>query len=319
MKPRRRAGRVVLAVLAVLLVLVVSLWLYLDFSMKRVAAFADYGGRPAATAGTNWLMVGSDSRENLTEAQKKELGTGDVAGGRTDTIMLLHIPDSSGQPTLVSLPRDTLVPINGHGKDKLNAAYAYGGPTLLTRTVEEVTHLRIDHYAEIGLDGFAGVVDAVGGVRMCIDKPMHDPKAALDLNPGCQDLNGTQALGYVRTRAYARADLERVEHQRQFLSALVSKSTSFGVLANPFQSIPMALGGVKAVTVGDGDHLHNVVGLAFAMSGGLVTTTAPVASTPTVPGVGSVVLWDESKASRLFGALGQDKPLPADVITRPGG
>jgi anionic cell wall polymer biosynthesis LytR-Cps2A-Psr (LCP) family protein len=149
---------------------------------------------------------------------------------------------------------------------------------------------------------------------------MHDPKAALDLNPGCQNLNGTQGLGYVRTRAYARADLERVEHQRQFLSALVSKATSFGVLANPFQSIPMAFGGVKALTVDDSDHLHNLVGLAFAMGGGgLVTTTAPVASTPTVPGVGSVVLWDESKASRLFDALRQDKPVPADVITRPGG
>ena len=120
-------------------------------------------GGPAAGPGTNWLVVGSDSREGLSDQQVKDLHLGKVAGRRTDTIILLHKP-ASGPPTLVSLPRDSYVPIPGHGRNKLNAAYAFGGAPLLARTVETVTGLRIDHYAEVGFGGFVGMTDAVGGV-----------------------------------------------------------------------------------------------------------------------------------------------------------
>lgn len=313
--PRRksRVGRTIGIILLILVLLAIGMFVYADFSLKRVNALSDYAGRPAAGSGTNWLMVGSDSREGLTEAQKAELATGDSAGARTDTIMLLHIP-SSGKPTLVSLLRDSYVDIPGNGKNKLNAAYAFGGAPLLQQTVEGATGLHIDHYMEIGFAGFAGVVDSVGGVNMCIDKPMVDPKAGLNLQPGCQDLTGSQALGYVRTRATPSADLDRVVHQRQFLSAVVSKVTSPSVTLNPFRVVPLLSSVPGALTVNTGDHLWNLMSLAFAVgSKDLTTTTVPMSGSRNT-NVGSVVIWDKDKATRLFAALKTDAEVPPDVL-----
>src|SRR4029453_504861 len=115
----------------------------------------------------DWLIVGSDSRQGLDESRRSELGTGQAAGRRADTMMLLHIPRGTGKPGLVSLPRDPYVPTPGHGRNKLNAAYAFGGPTLLARTVEGVTGIRLDRYMEVGFDGFARVVDPAGGGQTC--------------------------------------------------------------------------------------------------------------------------------------------------------
>src|SRR5699024_10809470 len=115
------------------------------------------------------LLVGSDSRQGLSEEDQAELGTGgDVGIGRTDTIMLLHIP-RSGSAQLVSIPRDSYVNVPGFGSDKINAAFTYGGPQLLAQTVEEATGVGIDHYAEIGMGGLANVVDSVGGVEICVE------------------------------------------------------------------------------------------------------------------------------------------------------
>jgi LCP family protein required for cell wall assembly len=227
--------------------------------------------------------------------------------------MLLHIPRGGGAPTLVSLPRDSYVPIPGRGRNKLNAAYAFGGPRLLAQTVEQVTGIRIDHYMEVGFDGFAATVNAVGGVRICVDQAMRDPKAGLNLRAGCQVLDSREALGYVRTRASARGDLDRVQRQQEFLGALIDQATSPGVLLNPLRSVPLALNGADAVAVDDGDHIWHLVRFPFAMravSGGDgVAMTVPVAGTETVPGAGSVVRWDREKALALFEALRQDRPV----------
>lgn len=316
---RRRTGRVILSILLIIVLALVGLLVYLDFSMKRVDALGQANSVPAGP-GTNWLMVGSDSREGLTPEQEAQLATGDqgdAGGQRSDTMMLLHIPSGSEKPTLVSLPRDTYVSIPGHGKNKLNAAFAFGGAPLLVQTVEQATNVHIDHFAQIGFAGFAGVVDAIGGVDMCVDKPMKDPKAGIDLQPGCQNLNGANALGYVRTRATARADLDRVVHQRQFLGALAKKATSPGVLLNPFESIPMVINGTTLLTVDNGDHIWNVAGMALAIGGGsdnLVTTTVPLGKSVSVSGVGDAVTWDTSKAKQLFGALAQDQPVPQSAL-----
>jgi LCP family protein required for cell wall assembly len=311
---RRRWGRWIGVALAVVLVLVVGLAVLVDTRLRRIDALPDYSGRPAVTPGTDWLVVGSDSRQGLTPEEKRKLATGDANGGRTDTMMLLHIPRRGhGAPTLVSLPRDSYVPIPGHGSNKLNAAYAFGGPKLLVRTVENVTGIRIDHYMEIGFDGFATAVDAVGGVRLCIDRPMRDPKAGLNIGAGCQVLNSRQALGYVRTRASARGDLDRVQRQRQFLGALTDKAVSPGVLLNPFKSVPLALNGTESITVANGDHLHHLAGFLLAMravsGGGGLATTVPVGGGGFEPGAGSVVRWDRTKALALFDALKQDRPV----------
>ncbi|SHF28430.1 LCP family protein [Streptoalloteichus hindustanus] len=313
-KPKRRVGRVIGVLFVVLLLLVVGGWIYLDSSLRRVSALPDYPNRPAKGAGTNWLLVGSDSREGLSEEDREALSTGGAAGQRTDTIMLVHLPDGSGPATLVSLPRDSYVPIQGNGRNKLNAAFAWGGPQLLVRTVEEATGLRMDHYAEIGFGGFRDVVDAVGGVEMCLKEPMKDPLAGIDLPAGCQELDGAQALGYVRTRASARADLDRVQRQREFLSALVAKATSFGTLVNPFRVVPLVTSVPGAVSLNDGDHLHHLAAMGWALSGSPVTTTVPIGSTGNAPNAGSVVHWDKTRAGRLFELLRNDQPVPQDLV-----
>jgi len=299
--------------LLVVLALLLGLAVWVDLRLQRVDALSDYADRPAATPGADWLIVGSDSREGLTAEQRRRLGTGQAAGRRADTMMLLHIPRGGGSPTLVSLPRDSYVPIPGRGRNKLNAAYAFGGPKLLAQTVEQVTGIRIDHYMEIGFDGFASVVDAVGGVRICVKEPINDPNAALRLKAGCQELNSKQALGYVRTRASARGDLDRVERQRELLGALIDKATSPGVILNPFRNLRLVLSGTDAIAVDDGDHVHSLLRFPFAMravSGhGGIATTVPVAGTQTVSGAGSVVLWDRQKALALFEALSQDRSV----------
>lgn len=301
-------------------------YVLLDSALPRVPAFTDYPGRVARSAGTNWLLVGSDSRQGLTEQQIRELDTGDQAdagGARTDTMMLLHIPSGSGAATLISLPRDTLASIDGHGENKLNAAFAFGGPTLLTRTVEEATGLHVDHYLQVGFGGFVGVTDAVGGVQMCLNSSVQDPLINLDLKPGCQNLDGDQALKYARSRhAFAGGDLDRVQHQRQFLSALLKKASSPGVLANPVHSIPMVLKGTSTLTFSDGDHLFTLglLGYRLLRGAGLVTTTVPVGGSRTVAGgVGDTLLWDQARATKLFTALKEDKPLPAGVVGGTGG
>ncbi len=319
----RRSRRLLSITLVALLVLITGTVLYLDFSLERVPVFTDYRGRAMETGGTNWLLVGSDSRRGLSEEEERQLSTGgetEAEGARTDTAMLLHVPSGPGAPTLVSLPRDSFVAIHGYGRNKLNASYSLGGPTLLARTVEENTGLHVDHYLEVGLGGFAGVVNAVGGVRMCLPTALHDPKINLNLDAGCQKLDGAQALGFVRTRAFARGDLERAEHQRQLFQALVHKCTSREVLANPFKSLPMVARGAGSVAVSDDDRLHDLGLLAYTMrgvgSGGLVTTTVPVGGSVDVPGVGSALLWDKAKSDGLFRALEQDRPVPPELIVK---
>src|SRR6202012_2658863 len=127
---------------------------------------------------------------------------------------------------MVSLPRDSYVPIPGYGRDKINAAFAMGGARLLVQTVEQATGLRLDHYVEVGFSGFAAVVDALGGVTLCPGAPIDDPLAGIDLPAGCQKLDGRDALGYVRSRATPRADLDRMVNQRQFMSALLDRMAS---------------------------------------------------------------------------------------------
>jgi LCP family protein required for cell wall assembly len=314
-RPRRRGrwGRRIGLVLLVLVVLLVGMGVWVDSRLNRVDALRDYRERPAATPGADWLIVGSDSRQGLDENRRRELGTGQATGRRADTMMLLHIPRGTGKPALISLPRDSYVPIPGHGRNKLNAAYAFGGPPLLARTVEEVTGIRLDRYMEVGFDGFASVVEAVGGVQICPEKAMRDPMAGLNVKAGCQVVGSRQALAYVRTRAGGRGDLDRVERQQEFLGSLVDRATSPGVLLNPFRSVPLMRTGTDSVAVDEAAHVWNLVRFPFAMRSiageGGITTTVPVAGGASVPGAGSVVLWDRERALALFGALKRDQSV----------
>lgn len=291
-----------------------SLWA--EVALRRVAVFGDYDGRPAPSAGTNWLLVGSDSRSDLTEQQQAELSTGgEVGTGRTDTILLVHLPGllSAEPATLVSIPRDSYVDIPGYGMDKLNAAFAVGGPPLLAQTVEQSTGLRLDHYAELGFAGFGRVVDALGGVTVCPADPINDPLAGIDLPAGCQVLNGPNALGYVRTRATPRADLDRMLHQREFMSAMLQRAGSPAVWLNPWRWYSVPRAGLSAVTVDAQAHVWNLARLGWALSGSPITVTVPIGDF-TANEAGEVVIWDPDAAGSLFEALRTDAPVPQQVI-----
>jgi LCP family protein required for cell wall assembly len=316
-RPARRKprwGRRIGIAFLVLILLIAGGLVWMDFSLNRVTAIEDYPGRPAEAAGTNWLIVGSDSREGLTEEQKAELTTGDAGGKRTDTILVAHIPDNDTPPTLLSIPRDSQVDVPGHGSNKINAAFSLGGAPLLVKTVEAKTGLRIEHYAEISFGGFADIVNAVGGVEMDIPEEMHDTKTGVTIPAGHQTLNGTQALGFVRMRyssSTPRSDLDRVVNQRKFIGALAGEVASPGTLLNPFTLFPVIGGITDALTVDDGDHLWNLASLGMAMSGisdgSTVTGTVPVTDS-------SAKNWDETKSKQLFDALRNDTVIPEGAL-----
>lgn len=310
----RRLGRTLLILLLIVVVVLVGLVFYYDGQLRRVDALPSYAGRPANTPGTTWLVVGSDSRSDLSAAQKENLATGDADGSRTDTIMLVYKPPS-GTAAMVSVPRDLYVPVPGQGEYKINAAFNLGGPRLLVQTIEQLSGVRIDHYAEIGFGGFDALVNAVGGVEMCIDQPLNDPKAGLRLPAGCQTLDGAQALGFVRTRAFANADLVRVSNQRKFLSALMSRATSPSVLLNPFRLFPFVSGTVNTLTVDNGTHIWDLARLALWLRGSPVTITTPNGG-PVSTWDGDSLLVDDSTTAffekmRTGRELGQSDGAPS--------
>lgn len=304
------AGLLTGALLAAAGVVLGAAWF--DTTVHREQVLGDYPGRPAPGRGTNWLLVGSDSRQGLSDAQQRDLATGgDIGNGRTDTILLVHVPRPwSGAPvTMVSIPRDSYVPIPEHGKDKINAAFAIGGAALLAKTVEQATGLRLDHYAEIGFGGFAAVVDALGGVTVCPVAPLDDPLAGIDLPAGCQKLDGRNALGYVRTRDTPRADLDRMANQRQFVSALLHDVTQPAVWLDPWRWYAVPRAAADALTVDRGDHVWDLARLGWALHGPTTALTVPIGEFASSQ-AGSVVVWDHQEAGRLFEAMDADAPLP---------
>ena len=307
---RRRPVRTVLRALLVLVLLVV-VWLVgvPAYAWSQVGRVDDTpsGKRPGNQPGETFLLVGSDSREGLSKAQQKKLGTGSTGGQRTDTIMLVHRP-VSGKPVLVSLPRDSYVTVPGHGQDKINAAYAVGGPDLLVQTVEQATGLRVDGYAEVGFGGFVSVIDALDGIRMCVPAAIKDRDSHLDLKKGCQTLDGTTALGYVRMRkADPRGDLGRVERQRQMLAAVAAKAASPATVLNPVRYWRLSNATASAVKVGRDTGVADLgqAGLALrtVSAGDGLTLTVPVANPGYSTPVGSAVLWDEPAAEDMFAAI----------------
>jgi LCP family protein required for cell wall assembly len=304
------------AVFAAMLVIgPVAFYLFLDFKLHRVDLTAADSGRVAGSAGQNWLITGSDSRQGLTARQERQYVTGhDTGGQRSDTIMVLHVPDNGTPATLVSLPRDSYVSIPGYGKTKLNAAFSYGGPQLLAETVQNATGLRIDHYMGIGFGGLVRVVNAVGGVPVCIKSAVHDRSSGLNLTPGCHLLNGGQALAYVRDRhSFSGGDLQRVQDQRVFMRKLLYKATSPAVYTNPIAALRTAVDATSSLTVDRGTHLYQLARIAFALRHPQ-TTTVPTAGGKVTPD-GSALVWNWTEARRLFGALAHDRPVPANLLT----
>jgi LCP family protein required for cell wall assembly len=304
-RPARGRRRIrwgwVKAALALWVVFLVAVPLVAWARVEKVDA-TPRGSRPAEQAGTTYLLVGSDSRQGLTRKQQLAYGVGKGQGRRTDTIMLLHT--GSGPNMLMSIPRDSLVPIPGHGTTKINAAFAYGGPRLLAATIENNTGIRVDDYVEIGFGGFVDVVDAVGGVQICPKQPMKDKLANLDIKKGCQDADGTVALGYARSRhTSGLGDIARAQHQREVVSAVGSKAASPWSVLNPVRYFRLGMAGSKSLRVGTDTGMLATLRFAYAMT----RVNGKSGLTCGVPISDLAVHWDPVRSKKLFRLVAQDR------------
>lgn len=326
--PRSRGRKLALLVLALVVALVgasASGYVWADHALTKGIDLGAVKDRPAPGKGTNYLIVGSDSREGMSAQDRKALHTGGSAdaGRRTDSMMLLHT--GAHGTTMVSLPRDSWMTVPAYvrpdtgvhypaRKNKLNAAFSLGGAPLLVRTVEANTGLRIDHYAEIGFSGFVGIVNAVGGVPMCLDHAVHDPKSGLALTKGCHTLDGRGALAFVRQRHQEKeGDLGRTRNQQKFLAALARKAASPDMLSNPGKALSAASTGLGALSVDNDTHPQDLVSVFRVMRGGrdLVRLNIPVTGRGLATSAGSAVEVDWKLARRVFAQLKEDRPVSA--------
>jgi LCP family protein required for cell wall assembly len=264
----------------------VPLWAYAGATKAK---FEPTGDRPEDGGGTNYLVVGSDARKGLP-------------GRRTDTIMLLHT--GKGPNVLMSIPRDSIVDIPGRGTGKINAAFAYGGPRLLTRTVEANTKIHVDDYVEIGFKGFVSLVDAVGGIQICPKQAVKDKLAHIDIPAGCQEADGKTALGYSRSRhAFALGDIERAQHQREVVSAIGHEVLSWKTVVNPVRYFRVVTGGARSVRLGEGTGPVALAQFAVAMN----RVNGKSGLTCGVPIADLAVNWDQERSEQLFTLLRQNR------------
>jgi LCP family protein required for cell wall assembly len=262
------------------------------------------GERSAAgpTGPLNLLLVGHDG--------DRTGGTTGGSHGRSDTMMLLHLPADRRGATLLSIPRDTVVkaadcpgnaPTALVGAEAVGAAYQRGGLPCAVRSVETLTSLRVDYGIAVGFAGFAGMVDALGGVRMRIPQAVHDRKAHLDLPAGQQLLNGRQALGYVRARVSLGdgSDLSRIARQQQFVRALAARARER--LSDPRRLVAFLRAAGEATTVLPSDSRNELFALVRtlmkASDGSLRTITLPVRILPSQPNQLAV---DRAAAERVL-------------------
>lgn len=315
---RKRIKWTAITVVTLMVVVSVGTYFWADSKLNRQVDLSKVIERPEAGEGTNYLIVGSDSRAGLSDEEKKKLRTGSAEGKRTDSMMILHTGDNG--PTLVSLPRDSDVEIpsfvgsesgksyKGTGRHvKLNAAYAEDGPELLVRTVEFNTGLRIDHYVEIGFAGFANIVDAVGGVELTIPKGgMKDTKSGANFTAGKQTLNGEQALAFVRTRyALAGSDLDRTKNQQKFLAALASQTATPSTVLNPFKLYPTMSSGLDTLIVDKDMGLFDLADMFWAMKG-VTGGDGTSMNMPISGSTGGNLVWDKAKVKTLVDELKND-------------
>ena len=257
-----------------------------------------------------------------------------AAGRRADTMLMVHISARHGTVDVVSLPRDSYVTIPAHlsaagdqvpeRRNKLNAAYAYGGPPLTVATIERSTGVRIDHYLEVDFLGFVRLVDAVGGVDVCSPTRLRDRKAGLRLPAGVTHVDGETGLAYVRARHLdARADLGRVERQQRFLAAMVDRATSRDVLLDPRALVRFLDASLAAVRADPGLTEDELVRLGTRLrhvSGRDIRfRTVPVANPSyRAAGAGAVALWDADAAADVFTAMREDTARPHHGAGRDG-
>ncbi|WP_291378310.1 LCP family protein [Demequina sp.] len=306
-RKRHRIRNALLALLSVVILVLAAFWWWVEGRITHVDALSGVPGTPGQT----YLIVGSDSREGW--------GDDGTVGARTDTIMLIHQPES-GPTALISIPRDSYVEIPGYGGNKINAAFAYGGPQLLVQTVENLSGLTIDRYVEVGFLGVTGMVDAVGGVELCYDADVNDPYSTLVWEAGCHQANGSTALAFSRMRyADPLGDIGRTARQQQVVSAVADGVMSPSTLLNPTKLVPVASAGLDSFRVNDGTGAFDLVRMAMVVNDArgpdAVTGTPPIASiNHRVEGVGSTVLLDPDTIGEFWRTIADGGYAPGTQV-----
>ncbi len=311
---RRRAYLLACCVMSSLVLLVAgAAWgaaSYANDALGRI-----FAGTAGGTSGPlNLLLAGVDLRTGLTPQQQRALHVGHDVSSNSDTLMLIHIAADRSSVTVVSLPRDSWVGIPGHGMNKINAAFGIGGPPLAVATVEQATGLTINDFIEVNFLGFVKVIDALGGVNICLPQAVEDPYSGLRLGAGVHHVNGVTALKYARDRhSFAASDLARIDNQQRLLSSLLKEAISSGTLTDPLRLGQFARAVLGVIKV---DQNLNLIGLADQLRG--ITPaevhflTVPLANTSYLTPTGeSAVLWNQAAAGQLFATL------KADQITEP--
>jgi LCP family protein required for cell wall assembly len=267
--------------------------------------------------GKTWLLVGSDSREDIDDPVLEGAPLGKFEGQRSDTILIMSVPRIGTPLQLTSIPRDLVVTIPAYGetgkkKNKINAAYAFGGPSLSVNTVENLVGVQMDNYAEIGFAGLVNVVNSFNGIRVCPSQDFSDKKSGLEIKEGCQKVDGLTALAYSRMRyADPKGDIGRTERQQEVVTQIVKKSLSPFTLLNPLRAPQTVSAIANAVTVSKGVGPFDLVPLVFALrSGGIDAATLPNKSGGNIGNLGSTRVITED-AKEVFLALQEGSKIPS--------
>ncbi|NJQ01067.1 LCP family protein [Streptomyces zingiberis] len=338
--PARRRRRVWRVTVLVLLTGLLALgggawWMYQDLNgnldnvdLDRALGGDRPGKQPAA--GRNILLVGSDSRAG----ENAELDGGKVAGARSDTALVIHLPPGGERATAVSIPRDTLVTRPACTTDAgrelpeaervmFNSVYGTGGPACVVRTVEALSGIRMDHYVEIDFAGFREVVDALGGVTVTTREPIADRATGLRLDAGTHRLDGEEALRFVRTRYGVGdgSDLGRIELQQQFLTAVVAEVRQQGILTSPAKLYRVADAATEALTTDSGlGTLTDLADFGRSLEGvdpaTMETLTLPVRPDARDP---NRVVTVKERADAVWQALRDGTPVPEAARASAGG
>lgn len=325
---RRHSGRAmrVLGWLSVIMcaVLVVG-------SLSAYAAFRELAGnitkhevslgadRPEdSNEAVNILLIGSDTRAADGTQQY-----GAVEGARSDTVILLHMPPGHNKAMLVSFPRDSVVDIpsceQSDGtmsqpmRDRLNTAFTVGGPACTWKTIESTTGIHIDHFVMVNFAGFKQTVNALGGVQICMQRPVNDPKSGLNIPAGPTRIQGEQALAFVRLRNIGNhSDLERIQRQQQFLAGMVKKATSRGLLLQPSKMFNFLSAATNSLTMDSGFSLQQLQQLAMSARG-IKPGDVDFVTVPVEPsGDEATVLWKQPEADQLFTAIKSKEVWPGE-------
>jgi LCP family protein required for cell wall assembly len=317
----------VLIGIVLLLLLILLLWLlWLWWHLHDVDRFdVDLGdNRPPYYGGQNILLVGLDCDEDAPVSDSlrhcnpnestdlSDLDHAEATGNRSDVLMVLHVSEDGSKAQLVSIPRDSYVEVDGHGRTKINAAFSYGGPSLLARTVEQATGLYINHVMIVDFHGFKGISNAIGGVQVYVKDEIRVPGTGeVAWRQGWQTIKGEDALTYVRTRyGLPRGDFDRVQRHQNFLRAVMQRSQSMAVLANPL-AVTKLVGEVTSnMAVDSGFKESEILDLTFAglqlRMDDVSYATVPYEGSAMINGA-SVVLLKEQEMRDLFDAIAHDK------------